>query len=162
MTAQGVALRASTAIVTTLRGAAPVLDSFIRYHLAVGFSHLYLFFDDAEDSGIPIARRHPPAQVTVTAAGPALDAEWRQCVQFGYFKPHLANEVMARQCLNVEVAVQMGLAAGHDWLLHIDGDELFHCPGQDVPTHFGRLTASGIERVTYPNLEALPERIDVD
>lgn len=64
---------------------------------------------------------------------------------------------MSRQCLNVEVAVQLALAAGHDWLLHIDADELFDCPGQDAGAHFARLAAQGFDRAVYPNLEALPK-----
>lgn len=149
--------RARAALVTTLRGAAPVLESFIRYHRAIGFAHIYLFFDDPDDPGLAIARRHADAGVTILARGPGLDAAWRQCVQFAYFAPHLESEVMSRQCLNVEVAVQLALAAGHDWLLHIDADELFHCPGQDAGGHFARLAAQGLDRAVYPNLEALPE-----
>ena len=148
------------AMVTTLRGAAPVLDSFIRYHLALGFAQLYLFFDDPEDPAIALARRFEGSGVTVAVHGPELEEEW-QCVQFGYFAPHLASEVMGRQCLNVEVAVQWALAAGHDWLLHIDADELFYCPGQDAGSHFARLAAQEIDRAVYPNLEAIAETIDV-
>ena len=147
-------------LVTTLRGAAPVLDSFIRYHLALGFAHLYLFFDDSDDPGVALARRFGDDKVTITVRGAQLDAEWRQCVQFGYFAPHLESEVMSRQCLNVEVAVQWALAGGHDWLLHIDADELFYCPGQDAGAHFARLDAQHIERAVYPNLEALSETLD--
>ncbi len=95
---------ARAAIVTTLRGAAPVLDSFIRYHVALGFAHLYLFFDDQDDPALAIAGRHDPAHVSVFVRGSDLDAQWRECVQFAWFAPHLAQEVMARQCLNVEVA----------------------------------------------------------
>ncbi|MEO8132654.1 MAG: glycosyltransferase family 2 protein [Betaproteobacteria bacterium] len=152
---------ARAAIVTTLRGSAPVLDSFIRYHLALGFEHLYLFFDDPGDPAIAIARGFDAARVSIVPRDRALAAEWRHCVQFAYFSPHLAHEVMARQCLNVEVAVQLALAAGYDWLLHIDADELFYCPGQDAGTHFARLAAGGIERVVYPNLEALSETVEV-
>ena len=87
------------ALVTTLRGAAVVLDSFIRYHLALSFAHLYLFFDDPDDPGIAVARRFDPAALTIIARGPELEAQWAQCVQVGYFTPHLDSEVMSRQCL---------------------------------------------------------------
>jgi Glycosyl transferase family 2 len=152
---------ARVAMVTTLRGAAPVLDSFIRYHLALGFAHLYLFFDDPDDPGVAVARHFAGGSVTITCRGPELEREWRQCVQFGTFAPHVASEVMSRQCLNVEIAVQWALAGGHDWLLHIDADELFYCPGQDAGSHFARLAAQGIDRAVYPNLEAMVESVDV-
>lgn len=161
-TTVGSAIRpARAALVTTLRGAAPVLDSFIRYHLGLGFAHLYLFFDDPGDPGIALARRHDRGRVTIAVCGSDLDAAWRECVQFAYFAPHLAGEVMSRQCLNVEVAVQWALAAGHDWLLHIDADELFHCPGQDAGAHFARLEGQGLDRAVYPNLEAISETLEV-
>jgi len=145
-------------LVTTLRGAGPVLESFLRYHMALGFSRLYLFFDDPADPAIDIARRLDDGRITILMAGAQLDDEWRECAQYGYYAPHLASEVMARQCLNVEVAVQYAVADRLDWLLHIDADELFHCPGQDAVTHFARLTRKGIERAIYPNFEALPEQ----
>ncbi|MEP7083422.1 MAG: glycosyltransferase family 2 protein, partial [Betaproteobacteria bacterium] len=154
--------RARAALVTTLRGAAPVLDSFLRYHLALGFAHIHLFFDDADDPGIVVARGIRDDRIIVTVRGPELENAWRQCVQFGYFAAHLGTEVMSRQCLNVEVAVQWALARGDEWLLHIDADELFYCPGQDAPTHFSGLDAQHIERAVYPNLEALSERFDLD
>jgi hypothetical protein len=126
-------------LVTTLQGAGSVLESFLRYHLALGFSRLYLFFDDPADRAIEIARRLDDGRITILMAGTELDAEWRECVQYGHYSPHLRTEVMARQCLNVEVAVQYALADRLDWLLHIDADEMFHCPGQDAGTHFARL-----------------------
>ena len=62
------------AIVTTLRNTGgAVLDSFIRYHVQLGFAHLYLFFDDPEDHAIPSAGRHtavsairPPSPAAVS------------------------------------------------------------------------------------------------
>ncbi|MEP6701390.1 MAG: glycosyltransferase family 2 protein [Betaproteobacteria bacterium] len=153
------ALPATTrvALVTTLRGAERVLESFVHYHLGVGFSCLYLFFDDADDPGLAIARRLNDSRIAILVRGAELDAEWRKCIQFGYYAPHVAHEVMARQSLNAEVAVQRALADQIDWLLHIDADELFHCPGQDAPTHFSSLAAQGVERAIYPNFEALCE-----
>lgn len=45
------------AIVTTLRAIpAPMLESFIMWHLSIGFACLYLYFDDEEDQGIEVAR----------------------------------------------------------------------------------------------------------
>ena len=145
------------AVVTTLRGALPVIDSFVRYHLAAGFLRLYLFFDDPADPALEYVRRRGDSRLTIFARGPALEAEWRQCVQFGYYTPHIAREVMARQSLNVEVCVQHALSDRIDWLLHIDADELFHCTEQRVPAHFAQLEAAGIERAVYPNYEAISE-----
>jgi hypothetical protein len=148
---------ARAGVVTTLRGADNVIESFIRYHLAAGFVRLYLFFDDPADPALETARRIGDPRVTIIVNDALLEAEWQRCVQFGHYAPHVRSEVMARQCLNVEVAVQRSQGDGLEWLLHIDIDELFHCPGQSVPAHFGHLTRAGVERAVYPNLEALPE-----
>jgi hypothetical protein len=152
----------SVAIVSTLRGAGPVLQSFVRYHLALGFGLLYLFFDDPLDSGVAWAKAAGDSRVVAQERGPELEDAWRRCAQFNHFSPHLEREVMARQCLNVEVAVQKAQADGMDWLLHIDADELFYAPEQDAPSHFAFLSSAGIERAVYPNLEALPGAEDID
>src|SRR3989442_12987180 len=107
------------AIVTTLRGASHVIESFVRYHLALGFARLYLFFDDALDPALETARRIGEARLTILVRGQTLEAEWRRCVQFGHYAPHVVSEVMARQSLNVEVAAQHALRDGIGWLLHI-------------------------------------------
>lgn len=153
---------APSALVTTLRGAAPVIDSFVRYHLALGFTRLYLFFDDPHDPALQRVRDAHDARIAIFEHGPALQSAWRQCAQYSHYAPHVEREVMARQCLNVEVAVQHALADRIEWLLHIDADELFYAPGQDAGTHFARLSATGIERAVYPNLEALPESEAID
>lgn len=46
---------ARAGIVTTLRlpsGMSQPLRSFLDYHLAVGFKHVFLFFDDPNDESI--------------------------------------------------------------------------------------------------------------
>ena len=152
----------SVAIVTTLRGAGTVLESFVRHHLALGFGLLYLFFDDPLDRGLAWAKAASDSRVVALERGPELEDAWRRCAQYSYYAPHLEHEVMARQCLNAEVAVQQAQADGIAWLLHIDADELFHAPGQDARSHFAFLSSAGVERAVYPNLEALPESEDID
>jgi hypothetical protein len=130
----------------------------VRHHLAQGFARMYLFFDDPEDDARDVVDALRDERIATIPNDASLGAEWRQCAQFPYYAPHVAAEVMARQCLNVEVAVQRALHEDIEWLLHIDADELFHAPGQMAPGHFAQLSAAGIERAVYPNLEALPER----
>lgn len=40
---------ARVCIITTVRDPGVRLESFIRYHLALGIAHIYIFFDDPED-----------------------------------------------------------------------------------------------------------------
>ena len=146
------------AIVTTLRNAAPVLDSFIRYHRAVGFDHLFLFFDDPDDPALHTAQCY--AGVTAIPNDERLHRRWKSSTL--YETRFAASEVMARQGLNFEVALHLAQEQGIDWLLHIDHDELFFAPHQSVRAHFAALTVRNVQGISYANYEAVPEQIDLD
>jgi len=97
-------------VATTLRGGRDTIASFVRHHLWLGFARIYLFFDDPDDESRGVVDSLAEASVVSIVNDAALLAEWRRCAQFPYYERHLATEVMARQCLNVEVAVQRALA----------------------------------------------------
>nr|QEO74857.1 hypothetical protein [uncultured bacterium] len=151
------------AIVSTLRNAGAVLDSFISYHLSLGFAHLFLFFDDPDDPSVNTARGYP--NVTVIRNGEKLRQLWGKTKQYALrpeFRRFINSQVVVRQMLNVEIANQLALRQGIDWLLHIDLDELFYCPNQTLQEHFQNLTDRNINNVTYLNHEAVVERGDID
>ena len=152
------------AIVTTLRDAHAVIDSFIRYHLLIGFDHIFLFFDDPQDPSIAKARRYP--NVTAVSHDLALRRRWKRTRLYRedrQVREFIDTEVMARQMLNVEVAVGLAVEKRVDWLLHIDVDELFYCPADDnVTEHFGSLSGEGIQQISYMNYEAIPERAEIE
>ena len=145
------------AIASTLRNAGAVLDSFIRYHLAIGFDHLFLFFDDPEDSTIDMACAYDG--VSVFPHDDHLRQRWTSSASTA--APFAQAEVMARQVLNLEVAIGLALDQHIDWLLHIDADELFYAPDQSVKEHFAALTARNVPGITYVNYEAVPEQVDI-
>lgn len=144
------------AIVTTLRNAGPVLDSFIAYHLAIGFAHMFLFFDDPADADMPRLAGHP--SVTAIAHDSQLRESWTRLPQYRTQAPFVTREVMARQVLNVAHAMELARARGLDWLLNIDADELFYAPGGSASAHFAGLENEPVDTVNYPNYEAAPER----
>ncbi len=144
------------AIVTTLRNAGAVLDSFVAYHRAIGFRHLFLFFDDPDDPDLARAARMP--DVTAIPHDAELRAIWRGLPAYAKFGPFIDSEVMSRQLLNVEHAQELAHASGFGWLLSIDADELFFAPNESVRAHFASLSATRIETVQYLNYEAVPER----
>lgn len=151
------------AIVTTLRDAEPVIDSFIRYHLLIGFDHIFLFFDDPRDSSIARARKY--RNVTTMINDGALRRMWKQTRLYRddwQLREFLDREVMARQILNVEVAIGLAIENRIDWLLHIDVDELFYSPKQTVREHFGSLSRGDARQITYLNYEAIPERVNIE
>jgi len=147
------------AIVTTLRNAGAVLDSFVAYHRAIGFERLYLFFDDPNDPDLPRAGAMPG--VTAIAHDEALRSAWRDLPQFSEHQDHIDTEVMSRQVLNALLCMQRGREEGFDWLLSIDSDELFLNTSGDLRQHFEALNQAGVDTVVYANWEAIPETDDV-
>src|SRR5215469_6029626 len=150
---------ARAAIVTTLRNAGSVLDSFIGYHLSIGFGHLYLFFDDPNDPDLPRLAGNPA--ITAIAHDADLRNRWRELPQYREQSAFLDREVMARQVLNTEVAMEMARGDGFAWLLHIDSDELFYSPYESAAAHFQSLENQAFETVQYMNYEAVPERDEI-
>jgi hypothetical protein len=50
-------------VVATLKGAEHTLDSWILFHLAIGISKVYLFFDDSTDTAIALTKKYDPSVV---------------------------------------------------------------------------------------------------
>jgi glycosyl transferase family 2 len=149
------------AIVTMLKNPGPLLRSFLTYHLAVGFDHVFLFFDDPNDPAILEAQQYK--DVTVIRNDEALKRELRKTKMYqnGEIRAFADSQVSARQPLIVEVAVGLALRERFDWLLHIDCDELFYSPTQTVKEHFQALADHRIARILYVNHEVVPESADV-
>lgn len=67
--------------------------------------------------------------------------------------------MIARQVIGVNAAVREAGAAGLNWLLHIDVDELWYHPGepdgapQDAVSFFSNIHP-GIDQLTFLNWEA--------
>jgi len=146
------------AIVTTLKNAGAVIDSFIAYHLAIGFERLYLFFDDPRDADLARLSGHPSLECI--PHDEKLRTAWLQSPLHQVYGAHVEREVMARQSLNVAIAMERARDAGLGWLLHIDADELFYSPRQSVRAHFASVP-SAVETIVYKNCEAVPERDDI-
>jgi hypothetical protein len=152
------------AIVTTLRNPGRALESFIKYHLALGFDHIFLFFDHPDDSPVP-GEAQLDSKVTYVPCDATVQEKWRRSKLYRIdsgVRQHIDSEVMARQMLNVEIAVQLALERQMDWLLHIDVDELFYSPNQSVQEHFLSLARTGVQAVTYLNYEAVPENVVIE
>ena len=75
------------------------------------------------------------------------------------------KDVQARQMLCVEHGLKLAQEEGYHWLLHLDADEIIYCPDErrhgdlrrffsEVPLHFSA--------VRFPNLEAVPEQVEIN
>jgi hypothetical protein len=156
---------ADAGLVCTLRNAGKSLDSFIAWHLAAGFSRLFLFFDDPADPDMSRIAANPA--ITIIPHDEALRRAWLKLPEYQSFGPFAGSEVMARQVLNAALAMELARARGLAWLLHIDADELFFSPGPyssgpSVPTHFHWADAQKANAIKYWNYEAVPETMAID
>ncbi|MFS8856333.1 glycosyltransferase family 2 protein [Synechococcus sp. H55.5] len=151
---------AKVCIVTTVRDPGVCLESFIRYHLAIGIAHIYIFFDDPEDPAAQIALRF--SDVTAIPNDEALQVQQALGnILYAKYGPHVSYEVMARQILNVETAIQIALEQGMDWIIHIDGDELFYL-GEALTLDWFDQLGSDILQVRFLNYEAAPEKFEIE
>jgi hypothetical protein len=146
-------------IVTTVREPGPPLISFLRHHLAMGFAHVFVFFDDPADPWATYALRFP--QVTIFRCDRSLREEQRARLGnvFSALERFFDQEVMARQMVNAELAIDLAAASNLNWLLHIDVDELFWCEGR-LADHLAAIPRA-VGRVTYLNAEGVAESLDL-
>ena len=148
------------AVVTTVKDFHALAESWCAYHLAIGFEHLYVYFDDpSEPATINLSARFSRERLTCIPHDVALRAAWMQLQHVSTeVVAHAKNEVQTRQQLNARHAVGLAHAHGLDWLLHVDADELFYPgPHGDAARHFRELTDRQVATYCYLNHEAVPE-----
>ena len=75
-----------------------VLDSFVKYR-EIGFSHIYIFFDDANDASIGLIKaKYSINEVTIFLPGDDLKSKWStMCLSYNDLRPYVEDEVQARQ-----------------------------------------------------------------
>jgi len=153
----------TAAIVTTLKQPGPSLASFLKYHSAIGFSRIFLFFDDPSDPYIQAARKF--RQVRIIPSDARLRQKWEQtrtALTNPWFYQFVNVELKVRQTLNVEIAIELARKDKIDWLLHIDCDELFYPSEGSAPAHFAAMSKRKLHNLIYANYEGLPEAVEID
>src|SRR6187549_1671547 len=100
---------ARVAIASTVRNPGPSIASFVHYHLACGVESILLFFDDPEDPWIDAVPEDPRVSCF------PCDAKLRACWADWPERALVDEQVMARQILNVELALQLARDAQLDW-----------------------------------------------
>ena len=166
------------AIVTTWKGVSKDwATAWIKYHAAIGFTRLFIFWDDPEydRETIDMLRNDPLYSWVVDSYEP--DDEYKR----QYWMPnstsddyeqkvlpaygvHADTEITARQSLYAVRAAQIGSVEGVTWLLHIDADELFYVDdtGDDsldgsAAKIFNNLSRKQFTHASFFNDEILPE-----
>lgn len=164
------------AVCTTVRGVCGRIESWVRWHLWVGFERLYIFFDDpSEVQSVRLAKAAGGSAVVPLVRGSeVLRAAWARQPSWQGMGANVDRDVQVRQLLNAQLAVELARASSLVWLLHIDSDELFLARPPSEPVggpgsasssaeagtavmHFASLAAAGCECFVYHNYEAVPE-----
>ena len=145
-----------------------MLSSFVLWHLRLGFTRIYCYFDDPNDPGIRQAKQlrldaekhgYGTNAICAIPCDSTLRDEWSSLHTYTRWDiPRVVHHVEVRQLLNAEHGLRRAHADGDiDWLLHIDSDELFCIDDLDAAAHFGRLSAHGCVGFKYPIHEGCPE-----
>ena len=130
------------------------INDWIRYHLSIGFEKLYIVFDD-ENEDTSLVTKNPNVQIFKN------NAEWKQEISQLPNMDQFINEtkeVMSRQITNFTNVRSYAKKDNIDWLLHIDGDELFY--PEDNPV-YGIFNVDA-DSITFQNYEMIPRRDNYD
>ena len=148
------------------------LHTFIRYHLALGFDHIYLYFDDISNENNDVAAMDIGKSYGDRVSVFHCTRVWFQQTQqlgskcwykYGHF---VETDLIARQVLAIEQALRQCSRDNMDWLLHIDIDELLHCQHTisfhdfSVGMYFAHLPIH-VDTVRFLNMEAAPESMEL-
>ncbi|XP_065191523.1 uncharacterized protein LOC135822644 [Sycon ciliatum] len=152
------------AIVATVWKSETVLWQFLCYHFSIGIDHVFLVVDsgDKDDPQVEIARQFGEDRVTIWLHNEDLDKEYQKLNMWKKFGPFRKTEVMARQLLNMELALRHSIRKKIDWLLSIDSDELFFTKDISIRRHFSRLARANAHQGVYLNYEGVPEKMESD
>jgi len=126
-----------------------MLNDWIKYHLNIGFEKLYIVFDD-EDEDTSLIIKNPKVQIFKN------DTNWKQQISKLPNMDQYINdtkEVMSRQITNFTNVRNYAEKDDIDWLLHIDGDELFYPEMHNLNSIFNK----NADSITFQNLEMIPK-----
>lgn len=148
------------AIAYTVRNEGALLSRSIDYHRAIGFGRFFVFLDGTTDdtaerlagiADVQVQNSIRPDDRLVTD-GP----EWVKAIA-----PWWSTDMDVRKRINTLAAACMAEAAGVDWLLCIDPDEVFHAsldtpPSAGLTAAFFRVVPRHVDQVLLRNLEVVP------
>ncbi len=141
------------AIVLTVKNEARLLRNNLLYHKAIGVDEIFVYFDNTTDNG-----KESIADLDFVNIDNSVAAD--KYAYLSYLKKFTSQAVehhTARQCLNTFDAQQQSKAAGINWLISIDADELI-CTDFQKPSNlklFFKDISAEVEVVNFETLEAL-------
>jgi hypothetical protein len=125
------------------------INDWIKYHLNINFAKVYIVFDDENENYNIIS---DPRVVIFKN-----NNEWKnEIAQLTHMQNFIQDkkEVMSRQIVNFANVRKHAMKDNIDWLLHIDGDELFY----PEETSLDDIFINGVDTINFQNLEMIPKR----
>ena len=109
------------AVCATMKDVEARIDSWVRWHLHVGFERLYIFFDDASEAeSVRRARAAGgSAVVALMRDSDVLRSAWKRQPSWQGMGQDVDKDVQIRQLLNAQLAMELARSAGLSWLLHM-------------------------------------------
>ena len=131
------------------------LNDWIRYHLNIGFSKLYIVFYYENEIFVNNYVNDNNVNIFVN------NTNWKnELTQLPNMEQYIneKKEVMSRQILNFTNVRNYAQKDGVEWLLHIDADELFYPESSNVNAIFN----NAYDVITFQNFEMIPNRDNYD
>lgn len=143
------------ALVMTVKNEERLLSHNLTYHFKLGVSKAYIYFDNTTDNG-KNSIEHLENVVIQDSVSPSLYAHQKLLEKFTV---NAKEHHTARQCLNTYDALEKCRKDNIDWLISIDGDELFF-PGEemDLTTFFE--VAKNYDIIQLRTLEVINRRLN--
>ncbi|BBN19985.1 hypothetical protein MPTK1_8g15450 [Marchantia polymorpha subsp. ruderalis] len=142
---------------------------WLYYHRVLGVTNFLLFVEGkaASRNSSAVLEAIPGVQVVHRTKEleekQAKSRIWNETWLSSFFFRPCNYELFVRQSLNMEMAIVMARAAGMDWIIHLDTDELLH-PAGSSEFSLRRLlgeVADDVDMVVFPNYESAIERDDI-
>lgn len=109
------------AVVMTVKNEARLLRQNVLYHLGIGVTKIFVYFDNTTDSGAQTLNDLDKVEMNQS-----VKSETYQNIPYlEKFWSNASEHHTARQCLNTYDALQKCKSQQIDWLISLDADELF-------------------------------------
>ncbi|MDH7912997.1 glycosyltransferase family 2 protein [Winogradskyella sp. SYSU M77433] len=139
------------AIVMTVKNEARLLKQNVCYHLGIGATKVFVYFDNTTDNGPQVIKDIKGVEISNSVKAetysniPALEKFWSNAEEHH----------TARQCLNTFDALQKCKEERIDWLISIDADELFLTSKDGAVSIEDFFSIAEIQNATIVNLKPL-------
>lgn len=148
--------RGSFALTLTVKNEAKLLPLCVQQHLRAGASHVFVYFDGADEETVRSVK-HIPDITTNNSISPHSfppGVKWIDGVRDLW-----PDNMDVRKRLNTMHAAQLAAASGIEWIICLDPDEVVIPDYRSDTGSLRKLLATlddSVDQILVPNMEALP------